>query len=172
MKYFPCEVLRGVLQDRHHLPLLKDMCSFWLVEKQDSVVERTEAEQGECDDNDQGADVEFQVPGERDDLRLVCDPRMHLSQEKISQSVEQKGGDKVDPSPFPVHHETISYFKDSIFLSVKTNFLPIGERPKVMNPKIGRMRIGGNLRTRDSLVFQWPDKLCIETIITAAKDLT
>ena len=40
--------------------------------------------------------------------------------------------------------------------------LPFGVGPKVTNPKTGRKRRAGNLRTRLNVVFQLPDARCMD----------
>ena len=115
---FPGEALRWILEERHHLLFLKDVHSCWLGGNQDSVVRSREAEQRKGCGNDQGAEVEVQVPaGGWLHCQMQCDPTMYLSHDQDkekSQSVEQKGGDKVGPRPFPVDHETVPWVQERL----------------------------------------------------------
>ena len=109
-RHFLGQTLRGEVFERNEVVVVEEVRHSWHRGQENTVADWSQVKQGEYEEREQGADVEFDLPGinwvvVRSRL-LVGHPCMQVVQSYVTQKtqpVDQEGRNKVDPSPSPVH---------------------------------------------------------------------
>ena len=108
-RHFPGQTLRGEVFERNEVAVVEEVRHSWHRGQENTVADWSQVKQGEYEEREQGADVEFDLPGNWVVVRsrlLVGHPCMQVVQSFVTQKtqpVDQEGRNKVDPSPSPVH---------------------------------------------------------------------